>query len=125
MSEINTSQDLFDHYCMERVNSYAQRGILLKGLLAELAYTAGKLGLVVSQEASDACNQTLRLYVWKDVLGDYTPGIAFAFASSMDEAYQQVQQALDRQGFQVNAGRDWHDPVVHMGPVGYALHGGA
>lgn len=28
----------------------------------------------------------LRLYLWRDVLRDYSPGMAFAIASSADEA---------------------------------------
>jgi len=28
----------------------------------------------------------LKLYVWEDVLEDYTPGIMFALATSVDEA---------------------------------------
>jgi hypothetical protein len=66
-----------------------------------------------------------RLYVWTDILCDYTCGVAFALASSVEEARQVI---LDRaeQGWQ----RDYYadaikgDPDVYDTPFGYVVSGG-
>ena len=36
----------------------------------------------------------LKLYVWEDVLHDYTAGIAFAYAESIEEARKLVWESL-------------------------------
>lgn len=35
-----------------------------------------------------------RLYVWNNVLSDYTPGIAFAMAYNVEEARRLLKQAM-------------------------------
>ena len=65
----------------------------------------------------------LRLYVWENVLCDYTCGVMFALAYSMDEARELCKKSAD--------GGSWVDeqlaaePVVHENePYGLAVWGG-
>lgn len=62
----------------------------------------------------------LRLFVWEDVLCDYTCGIAFALAYDVDEARRLVV-ASDRYA---TASDIEAEPKVYDAPVGYAIHGG-
>ncbi len=75
-------------------------------------------------------SKKLRLYVWDGVLEDYTSGIAFALASSPEEAFQMVAK-----GFPGVTGRgqygqngptkiDGVEPVAYDSPVGFAIWGG-
>jgi len=63
----------------------------------------------------------MKLYVWENVLTDYTSGIMFALANSVEEArglilakgdYPQVFEDLDP------------EPKVYDTPVGYQIWGG-
>lgn len=67
--------------------------------------------------------RTLRLYIWDEVLCDYTCGIAFAIAASADEA-RGMLVALPNvyfQGHELQA-----EPEVHEldTPFAHAIHGG-
>lgn len=39
---------------------------------------------------------SLKLYIWEDVLSDYTPGIAFALAENREEARQLCLESFDK-----------------------------
>ena len=55
--------------------------------------------------------QRLRLYLWRDVLCDYTCGMAFAVAASADEARGII---VREDGIYTSAGNDFaSDPEVH------------
>jgi hypothetical protein len=41
----------------------------------------------------DTIKKDLKLYVWRNVLRDYTSGIAFTLASNRDEAYNAVRNS--------------------------------
>ncbi len=73
--------------------------------------------------------EKLKLYIWQDVLCDYTPGIAFAMASSEDEARQQIRERLLKDGLRVDAdGPDEFskapDEVYETPSGGYCYGGG-
>jgi hypothetical protein len=79
----------------------------------------------------------LRLYVWENVLADYTSGIAFALASSVDEA-RQLAYANLRKGMSPTWGTYQEElakgdgaaqelsaePQVFDSPAGFAISGG-
>jgi len=41
--------------------------------------------------------KTLKLFVWKDVLTDYTSGIAFALAENVDEARKLILEKYEKE----------------------------
>jgi len=63
----------------------------------------------------------LKLYVWEDVLTDYTSGIAFALAESVEQAREVIQQkGLPEFRMQeLDSG-----PVIIDQPEGFYLYGG-
>lgn len=61
---------------------------------------------------------SLRLYVWHDVPGEYTPGVMFALASSLEEAIKVIGAAYPAAEY------DLVKPhVVYADPVGFAVWG--
>jgi hypothetical protein len=62
----------------------------------------------------------IRLYVWEDVLTDYTSGVMFAMAESVDEARRLVRESgLPAYNTEVD-----EEPDVYDSPVGFHLYGG-
>jgi hypothetical protein len=73
---------------------------------------------------------TMKLYVWDDVLTDYTSGIMFALAESVEQAREELRC---ERGCSTRAGCDClvcvelkSEPSVYDGtrPVGYIVWGG-
>lgn len=66
----------------------------------------------------------LRLYVWEDVLSDYTDGVMFALAESVEEARAIIMR--DHNGWEggaVHSGLQ-REPKVCETPIGFAVWGG-
>ena len=61
----------------------------------------------------------LKLYVWEDVLTDYTPGIMFALAESPEEARELIREKCDYVGEELE-----QEPECYETPVGFAVWGG-
>lgn len=76
----------------------------------------------------------LRLYVWENVLRDWTPGIAFAYASSVREARDLIMKSdgggrwSKKEALKASRGSIkaelLAEPKVFETPVGYAIYGG-
>ena len=73
----------------------------------------------------------MKLYVWEDVLCDWTCGIAFALANSKEEAIELVSDYYNEDfGWTKEAGNyevpcfTKDKPKVYDVPVGYAIWGG-
>ena len=66
----------------------------------------------------------LKLFVWEDVLSDWTSGIAFALAHNEEEALKlrarQLGESVDE-----TKNRQWQKPLIYEDPVGYAIYGGS
>ena len=65
-------------------------------------------------------NAMLKLFVWEDVLKDYTAGVIFALAENVDEARELV---LATHGEYV-ASETGKEPQVFDSPVAFASWGG-
>lgn len=63
----------------------------------------------------------LKLYVWENVLRDYTPGIAFALAYDELEARELIYA---QKPTVANTGDLDKEPQVFESPKGFALWGG-
>lgn len=61
----------------------------------------------------------LKLYVWEDVLTDYTPGIMFALAENIDQARDLIRKSGNILESDL-AGK----PNVYSSRIGFALWGG-
>ena len=65
----------------------------------------------------------LRLYVWENVLGDWTPGIMFALASSVDEARRLLkEQSGDSPDVEMYLSQP---PLVVDEPQAFIVRGGS
>jgi hypothetical protein len=63
----------------------------------------------------------MNLYVWHNVLSDYTDGIAFALAPDVETARRLVKASVNY------SGRDYEfdrEPDVHSTAVGFHVYGG-
>lgn len=67
-------------------------------------------------------NQPLKLFVWEDVLCDYSSGIMFALAHDVDEARKVIIEK-NRSSSSVKIDLV-ADPVVITSPEGFAVWGG-
>ena len=69
-------------------------------------------------------NNNLKLYVWDDVLVDYSSGVMFALANNVEEAREVI---LDSE-YSYNEGTIVKDlkqkPKVYQEPFGLAIWGG-
>jgi hypothetical protein len=65
--------------------------------------------------------RTLKLFVWKGVLCDYTSGVMFALAHDVEEARKVIQECNPNIH---NFGELIEEPEVYEKPYGYALWGG-
>ena len=63
----------------------------------------------------------LKLYVWENVLTDYTDGIIFALASTVEEARAKV---LKKDSLRPVADAIMAEPDVYDSPIGFTLWGG-
>lgn len=72
----------------------------------------------------------LKLYVWEGVLTDYTSGVAFALAASVDEARDVIMQSEGEPSYKEAKyhGALWNDissePQVFEVSKGFAVWGG-
>lgn len=69
----------------------------------------------------------LKLYVWEGVLCDYTDGIMFALAESVEEARQAILESADGWAFpgsRIDADLRI-EPKEYSSKVGFFLFGGA
>ena len=64
---------------------------------------------------------TLHLYVWEDVLCDYTSGVMFALAHSVDEARELLRKRCDWLPETDLMG----DPVIYDDKMAYYVWGGS
>jgi hypothetical protein len=68
---------------------------------------------------------TLKLYVWENVLTDYTDGVMFALAESVEEARSLI---LTEWGYTESKGTVWQDlqkePQIVETPAGFLCWGG-
>lgn len=62
----------------------------------------------------------MRLYIWRDIFCDYTCGIAFCMAHSLEEAFSVMKAKLAPHDFSQLTG----DPEVHDEPFGSHVWGG-
>lgn len=69
-------------------------------------------------------DNNLSLYVWEDVLVDYTPGIAFALAGSVDEARQMLydQIGIETYGLVYDLEKP---PIIATTPTAFHCTGGS
>lgn len=70
----------------------------------------------------------LKLFIWTDVLRDFTPGIGFALASNVDEARHLIlDKFMSDRGYQdPRLIRDLEsEPVIISQPKGFYRFGGA
>lgn len=68
-----------------------------------------------------------KLYVWHDTLKEYTAGVIFAMARSVDEARQTVIAKASQDSDWVVRRIEKHtsaEPSVYDGPAGFFLYGG-
>jgi hypothetical protein len=63
----------------------------------------------------------LKLYVWHNVLCDYTCGVMFAMAYSVEQARELIVES----GINVIDGELNQEPTVYDAPAGFAVWGGA
>jgi hypothetical protein len=63
----------------------------------------------------------LKLYVWEDVLADYTSGIAFALARSPEHARKLI---IKKMGTDFRASEFEPKPLVVSRPAGFYVYGG-
>ena len=70
----------------------------------------------------------MKLFVWEDVLSDYTSGIAFALARTESEARALINEKV---GYRREDGtiddsetRHWDKPKIYTTKIAYALYGG-
>ncbi len=70
--------------------------------------------------------KTLKLYIWKDVLCDYTSGIIFAMAYTLAQARKVVVDCADDWARESVAGAVIKsDPEIHESPYGFFIYGGS
>jgi hypothetical protein len=76
----------------------------------------------------------LKLFVWEDVLSDYTDGIMFALAESVDDARSIIMDEARMDGYNTKLGHTdieliqielKAEPKVYNGKVGFFVFGGA
>lgn len=63
----------------------------------------------------------LKLYVWENVLRDWTSGVMFAFASSPDEARKVILKKSDNSSVREELQQE---PRVIDKPEGFIVYGG-
>lgn len=62
----------------------------------------------------------MKLFVWHNVLEDYTAGVMFAYANDADEARKMVLEDCSY----VNKDELDQNPSVYENPIGFAVWGG-
>lgn len=69
----------------------------------------------------------MKLYIWDDVLADYSGGIAFVMANSVEEAIELLKKSFNETYFDENNKTqfDWvTEPKVYDVPTAGWCHGG-
>ncbi len=85
----------------------------------------------VRRDKQKEMKKQLKLFIWRDVLSDYTPGIAFAMACDVDEARKKIREEIVKEKWQ-HVGKyadsimeELHfEPEIHDKPFGTYLFGG-
>ena len=69
----------------------------------------------------------MKLFVWKEVLIDYTSGIAFALAENVEDARKQIAAKYEKEEGYVSSElkKDLFDePIIIEKPEGFYIWGG-
>lgn len=66
----------------------------------------------------------LRLFVWEDVLTDWTSGVMFALAHDVDEARRLIDPTFDPSKDDQKTSDLKQEPSVYDSPIGFAVWGG-
>lgn len=61
----------------------------------------------------------MKLFVWHNVLTDYTDGVMFAFANNVEEARKVILEDCNYVG-----GELYQEPSIYENSVGFAIWGG-
>ena len=61
----------------------------------------------------------MKLFVWHNVLTDWSDGVMFAYANNVEEARKMVLEDCDYVGAELD-----QEPTVYEKPVGFAHWGG-
>jgi hypothetical protein len=65
-------------------------------------------------------NSNLKLFVWEDVLNDYTPGLVCVLANDLEEALNLIEEKYDWYRKEVGG----HPYKVITSPEAFAVYGG-
>ena len=68
--------------------------------------------------------QPLTLFVWEDVLRDYTPGMVAVLARDVEEARRLVYEKLERDKMQPLEDEFGKEPIVATEPTAFIAWGG-
>ena len=66
----------------------------------------------------------MKLYLWENVLTDYTDGVMFALANSVEEARELIKQSTDWWSDTYHGVDLAKEPKVIDYPFGFSLSGG-
>ena len=72
----------------------------------------------------------MKLYVWEEVLNDWTEGIAFALAGSLEEAKKLIADSYNKNfgwtgdDYKIPSFLNDQEPKVYDTPIGYTIWGG-
>ena len=66
----------------------------------------------------------LKLYIWKNIRRDYTAGIGFALAESLEEARNEIKRISEPWEWDAYKGELMDDPEVYEVPTGFWMSGG-
>lgn len=72
----------------------------------------------------EAGDGSLKLYIWKDVLRDYTSGVIFAMAYTLAQARKVVVEDAEDWAKESVVSAMSNEPEVHESPYGFYLYGG-
>ena len=67
----------------------------------------------------------LKLFVWYNIRSDYTPGIAFALAYTVEEARQQIKKKSNVWEWRTYEHELMFKPNIYTKPFGFWMSGGA
>lgn len=69
--------------------------------------------------------KNLKLYVWEDVLTDYTSGVIFALAENLTEAKRQVLKKTEKYSQdRIKKEMKYTKPKIVTDPEGFLIWGG-
>jgi hypothetical protein len=68
--------------------------------------------------------EKLKLFVWRNIRRDYTPGIGFAMARNIEEARQKIKEQSEDWEWEAYRGELLNEPEVYSKPYGTWISGG-